>query len=457
MKYLYLLIPSLLLLQATVNAKETAELTVTGIRVNAFPGFDPGGAATLANSNSRLIAKAYFHYTSGGFVPYDSNTYKYGTNRGGFTDIQNPNNDELISFDESYTYLYNAQASAYQSRIRRTQVFDSYDKVVKLTYGGFTASATWKDTARYLYEYDAVTKKMNKSDYQIWYGGLWSDHGESYIVYDANNNIIALNSDSRNIDFVYDTKNNLLSMTDQVWDHLASKLVNSERKTYTYVANSSNMETYTLEKWDANSSAWTKNQNWIYKYGSADVDEAIEQAWNGSAWANTARNLYTYDAQNNRLTDTRQVWDAGSSTFVNATLTNYTYNSYNQATKIITTSWNAASSSWAHTAQDEEMHFYYEYYAPTGIDNITANGAELKLFPIPAATELNIVMNGATGTNAVAAIYDAKGSVVMQWAEPMTDTRYAKTVDMSALPTGNYILQVNCGMGNINKQFVIAR
>ncbi len=454
MRQLYFLIPALVLSQVIAHAKGTADAFATGIYVNgAFPHFN-GQSSVLANSNSRLIAKTYLKYSNSKFVAVDSNTYTYSAGRGGFTDIEQPNDDQLLSFDESYTYAFNIAASAYDNLTHRTQAFDSYEKVTRLTYGNWRSTG-WKDTARYVYEYNSANHKMSKSNYQIWYGGFWSDHGESIINYDNNNNITSMNSANYTVDFVYDNNNNLLTMTDEVWDHASSSLVKNERKNYTYTG--TNIATYQLEKWDASAAKWTNSEYWTYTYTGNDVKDAVKQTWNGGTWVNALRNTYTYDNNHNRLTETRESWDAGSGSFVNALLTSYTYNSYNQATVITTSSWDNNNSAWIHTAADEEMHFYYEYYAPTIVNNFNGTDAmELKLYPVPARDNISITFNTNSAASFNIALFDTKGSILQQWHDNSTG-QYTKSIDVSSLPAGNYFVSIKGEAGHITKQFSIVR
>ena len=76
---------------------------------------------------------------------------------------------------------------------------------------------------------------------------------------------------------------------------------------------------------------------------------------------------------------------------------------------------------------------------------VSANGNnQLEAFPNPFENNLNLVINSAINTNAQIEIIDVQGKMVYQNTIRLTQgfNSYSMT-DLSALPNGTYIIQVN--------------
>ena len=105
MKNIYSCLLALLVLPSVALAKST------GISVpNIFPHYGSGSAGNVVGSNqSRIIAQTYLVFDGSAFVPVDSITYSYSFGRGGQLSTDDFN-DNFVSFDESYTYLFNMES-----------------------------------------------------------------------------------------------------------------------------------------------------------------------------------------------------------------------------------------------------------------------------------------------------------------------------------------------------------
>lgn len=434
MRHLYLLLTALLLVPTGSYAKGTgSSQSTSGVFVGGlFPHFNPNaGSATIT---SRLLSKTYTKYNKG-FIPVDSTNYIYSTGRGGFTRIDDPNNDESINFDESYTYLYNPSAGLYDNRLHRQQQFDGNDKVTMLTYRVWKLSnAAWKDSSRYVYTYSADGKQMTSNVLQQWIQGGWNNSVPSILTYDTKNNVTQVSSVGYTASFTYDPDDNLTSLTDQVWDAGSSSLIYNTRKSYTYTTGK--VATYKLEKWSAQTSGWVNIENWVYTYIGNNVETITEQHWNG-AWVNYAKREYTYDGNNNKLSENIQIWDAGSSAYINSKRKTFEYNSYNQPTLITNYTWDNVSA-WVFALNDEQLRLYYGYYSPTIVANTSKS--ESSLYPVPAVDKINLQIRWNTPQAFSISIIDMRGVVVRQWQESAT-MNYAKELNVSDMPAGNYVLR----------------
>src|SRR5437868_4160661 len=79
---------------------------------------------------------------------------------------------------------------------------------------------------------------------------------------------------------------------------------------------------------------------------TAKVDTVVTEKWNGTAWVNDSKIIYTYDANCLATSMLFQDWNSTTSTWVNSLLTTNTYNSNNQVSQALTQSWNTTTSSW---------------------------------------------------------------------------------------------------------------
>lgn len=437
MRHLYFFIGALLLSHNGVVAKGTGSSQSTaGVFVGGlFPHFNSNAAA--ATVTSRLLAKTYTRYNSG-FIPVDSTNYIYSTGRGGFTRIDQPNNDESINFDESYTYLYNPSAGIYDNRLHRLQTFDINDKVTMLTYRIWKISnGIWKDSARYVYTYSPDGKQMTSNILQQWVQGGWNNSVPSVLSYDTKNNVTQVSSVGYKASFTYDTDNNLTSLTDQIWDGSSSSLIFNTRKSYVYTTDK--VAAYTLEKWNSSLSGWVNVEHWDYTYTGTNVETITEQQWNG-VWVNYAKRIFTYDGNDNKLSETIQLWDASSSSYINSKRKVFEYNSYNQPTLITDYTWDNISS-WGYTQGDEQLRLYYGYYAPTIVSK-TSKNAVSSIYPLPAYDKATLQIRWNEPQSFKVVIADIKGTIVRQWDEAET-LDFKKEINVSDLPSGNYILNAS--------------
>src|SRR5947207_13541691 len=79
---------------------------------------------------------------------------------------------------------------------------------------------------------------------------------------------------------------------------------------------------------------------------TAKVDTVVTQKWNGTAWVDTSRAVYTYNADCQLTNLLLQDWDATSQTWVNSFQTNFTYISGNYLSESISQTWNKNTSTW---------------------------------------------------------------------------------------------------------------
>lgn len=448
MKKIHVLIPALLFLCLHVQAGSGPQEGVTGVTITGgmFPHFTSQSSGKPIH-NSRLKAKVFLKFLQNSFTPVDSTYYIYNGERGGETLKEEPNNDQNILFDESYTYIYNPLIGKYDNRLYRLQQFDADNKVWSLTYKNWRKSVgEWKDSARYSYLYANGT--MVSSIYEISFGGFWSKHVESALSYDANNNVTEMNSTAYVAKFVYDNNNNLITMVDSQISPNGTWVLN-ERKNYSYLNN--NVSVYTLEKWDPAIASWVNTSRWEYSYSGGNVAITTESFWDGSKWTNMSRHLYQYDGNNNKIEDIGQDWNVAANSFVNTKKQKWTYNIYNQPERIISETWNG--SAWMYADNDEEIRFYYEYYFPTSINHLAAEN-NIIVYPYAAVNNININVNWDIPQSATIMIYDMKGSLAKQWQQERA-ADFKISIPVSDFGAGSYIVQVIGENSRLSSRFVV--
>ena len=215
MKNIYSLLIAALVISSQAGGK------TTGVSVpNIFPHYgsgSSGGAGQSPGSQySRITGVTYLEYNGFAMVPVDSTTYAYSFGRGGELSDDDLN-DNFVSFDESWTYLYNPSLAGYRNQFRRKQIFSPTNKVMKYTCETWRVSTDeWKDSARYLYTYNNDQTKLEYTMFQIHHNGNWLDHVEYDNIYDPMGRVSGMHTTAYKMDFEYDAANNITERADQV-------------------------------------------------------------------------------------------------------------------------------------------------------------------------------------------------------------------------------------------------
>lgn len=429
MKRFYFLLPAILFFLSSTG--QPAATNVTAVSVGGFFPHFSIQLAPPADTASRLVYKVHSKYVNGVRRQIDSVRYSYNSNdRGGATKKEEPNNDENILFDESYTYVYNTVTNSFDNLLRRRQTFNADNKISTLLYSEWKAGQ-YADSTQYIYTYTGSL--MTESDLKK-YGGLqWSTVNLSLLNYDANKNVVYMDATSYKARFSYDQNNNIISVTDSMWKPAGGWNYN-EKKIYTY--NGKDVKTYTLQKWDAATNKWANSKYWEYTYSGQDLNVAVEHNWNGSGWVVAARNIYSYDNAHNKVYDVRQTWTGNI--YVNLKRESWTYNSFNQPLFIFTETW--SGSAWAKTNDDEEFRFEYAAYFPTSLKNVYSDHA-VSVYPNPSSSNVNIDVNWPESQAFTACIYDMTGKVVIKWSEN-EQKAYHGSISVADLPAGTYFLKL---------------
>ena len=243
------------------------------------------------------------------------------------------------SYQEFYSYNSNNLRSEYigqqwdgtawVNNFRYTLIYNSNDDVTEHIYYNWDG-VVWVNSFRYLYSYDSNNNNTMQI-YQSWDGAMWQDNSRYLITYNSNNNYdnyiyqywngTAWENNSK-YSYTYDSNNNITLFLSESWNGTA--WVNSSRYSYTYDSNN-NLTLNLYQQWNGTTSAWdnysrnintfqgdlqtqSRYQTWVsgawqdqyfylYIYDSTDLHLLIEfifQTWDGTAWVNNSRTLYTW-------------------------------------------------------------------------------------------------------------------------------------------------------------------
>lgn len=90
----------------------------------------------------------------------------------------------------------------------------------------------------------------------------------------------------------------------------------------------------------------------------------------------------------------------------------------------------------------------------TGIDQLTAP-TDIKIYPVPANDVLNITINQLAADTRILEVYDMMGKAVLQ--EKLKENTAAVSLNVDALPNGNYLLRIIGDYSQHTARFSISR
>jgi hypothetical protein len=163
---------------------------------------------------------------------------------------------------------------------------------------------------------------------------------------------------------VLDKRFLLSDQTYQNWDGAA--WANSSKYLYSYDSRDNQVQ-YTYQTW--NGTIWVNNSRYSFIFDANDNEtEYISQSWSGSAWVNSYKYTSTYDQNNNLVEQVGQNWTGGVWTNSNRYLT--TYNSFNKITQETYQTWSggtwANNTRYIYTYDSNRNMTQYEYQTWNG-------------------------------------------------------------------------------------------
>ncbi|RYE23689.1 MAG: T9SS type A sorting domain-containing protein [Sphingobacteriales bacterium] len=403
----------------------------------------------------RMVAESYYKYDAlnSVFAFIDSSEYTYSGAHTGDA-VNTPRYDTRMVYKPFYNTPTIMKATHYSA------TFDQYDNRSSLTINQWNwIDHTWDNDTLISGDLDRNNRPRTDTVYAwnkdlgIYFPSLawsygWFNNGllaayASYLHFDTGwerlNNVAYL--------YYYDQQQNLIE-----WNLFVSadRYGANDKHTYAYNSNNQLLRDSSFD-WEktlvSNSGRWVRRNLVYYTYnGSGFCSEQLVCKWQKYKvmYDTIGRYDYSYDF-NNDLSETIFYAYKGNGVFEEENRYQYTNNAYHQRTSTSTQTWNG--STWEITAKDIWRYYYYAPYFPTGIAQ-QPQASCIKLYPNPAGNILYV-------DGAVQACYitNVQGRVVMQ----VTDNSEHKSIDVSALPAGNYVFTVSTGNITEHHKFTILR
>ncbi len=440
----------------------------------------------LTGYSSKVFDGSSFQYE-------DSSVYTYTGTRSstiaGYT-----NNFPLAQYDNILNRRFHTGGTGWMSRTRYIQTFDVNDNVLSLEIQSWNnTTGKWIDSLKTLFTYTAAkdTASVTKLYYNLPFNTF--DTGSIYThTYDANGDRVLTIVSIRPGNITYNSQKNIYTYNGahQLTDDLGyacfgptQPWVNYTHNSYIY---SGNQVTFTAsQRWNIPLNAWADSQRTFFHYNALQkTDTIVDQYYDDATakWTDRLKRVFTYT--NDEKPDTREVhfydtlakqwlfsqyikytYTNGNNTLVliktgegtELDLENYSqvhieYNSSNLTTHFWGEQWNDIGGFWDAT----KWRKYYFHYADSnlGIAKTNAIAGSLNLYPVPANDILHINANWNIPQPFTAIIYNITGHRVMQWSEA-PQQNYNTDISISALPAGNYTLQLQGNSGAITKKFVV--
>lgn len=424
----------------------------TGMRPVSQPTLSTARTTALA---SRLIASARRFHDGTDFVLTDSSLYVFSGGRGG--DL----NSDFIKYDKLSTY--DLSSGSLQHKLHTAQTFDAAGNLTeeKGQYWN-VSSASFVNTYLFSYTSTAFGKEATRL-MQLWNGSAWENVSNSISSYTPTKNL----------------SEGLL----QKWD--GSTWINSLYEIYTYTA-SDKVGTHTYKTWNNALARWDTSAYIVNIYdasGNLVLESGLSRNVATGILQNSYRTTYAYDAAGHQTSKTILNWDSFSSSWKNgpawvfeyndkgnqtesillsgggrdtAEHMLYTYNSYDQLLTEAREHWDKTTQSWIVTKEgaDYLSNYYYEEYTNSVKETIPA--AAVLLYPVPAQNVLQLAVQLSSTESFTLSLTDLQGRVVQTRVIAAT-AQLNETINVSALPAGNYLLQLKGDRGaSLVRQVTVA-
>lgn len=431
--------------------------------MKTFNGHTQAKTTALA---SRLVAVASLTYLpdSADFVIMDTAHVTYSGERGGDLNSMYLKFDDGISWSDTGTGL--------QPSEQYHQTFDVNDNILTslseswngsawvnnwgtlFTYDGNNNTTTeieiewngsnWDSSYKYSYSYD-VNNRLIAEIGQAWNGSNWENDYSFNITFDLNGNPIVTtlsewngtiwDSSSKNIS-TYNGNNLITLLRHQEWNGTAWE--DNMQVATTYDMNNIVL-TVTQQSW--NGTAWVNTNMQTNTITNNDIVNEIYQMWQNNGWVNMFNVVKTYDGNDNLITETNQIYSVNA--FENFSRITRAYNSFNQVTSEKDDSW--VNNTWAPEDGDFWGRYYYEDYNTTGINNIATAG-NFNVYPVPANNHIKVDMAWEEAQPFTVSILDMQGRLIRNFSEKAMKN-YSKSIDVSQLPAGNYLIKLTTTTG----------
>jgi hypothetical protein len=399
---------------------------------------------------SRLIAMSTWNYDGTAMIPSDSTRLTYTGENGWDHNLA----DWKYTSGKSWDYDGSNYGDAYM--VART--FDGSNRVVGILGQVYDGSNWLPDEIE---KYTFNTAGFVETNVWASYNGTGWDSSRS--------------------DFTYDAQGHTIEQIISDWDDMTSAWVKSMR--FINIFNGAGLlESEITLSWNAGSSQWDSSYKTMTTYqgnkeatflsqqytsgvwedsykrtstfdGAGNIIQTEGKNWQGSSWVNSGRTTNTYNSTNDLITEQLESYQGGAYVFIQEL--SYTYNSFKQKLTETRKGWDMTSSKFVFDNGSYILYSYYEEFN-NGINKQDLLNGDMKVYPVPAATQLNVSVRWNKMQAATLVLYDVKGRLVKQAKLPAAlNADYL--FDISSLPSGIYVVKALGTDGHISQTVNITR
>jgi hypothetical protein len=372
---------------------------------------------TINLSGQKIQTMLIENYTSGNFVNSFLTTSSY---------------DGSGYLTNTLTQEWDAISSSFKdkSRIVYSNNSDGTPSVAtNQTWNG----SIWNNVSRTTYTYysDGTEKVVTT---QTWNGSAFIDFARTTYTYNASKQILTsiseifsgiwMNSTQQANTY---TSGYLSYNLSQTWDFIGSIWKNSTQTNYTN--NSGGNPTLEVKQvWDG--IAWVNSQRTTDTYnGSGKLLTEIVENYTAGNFVNYSKEINTYNGSSNLTQSVFQLWNTGSTSFVDDSRSSYLYNPNGTVSQVTSEDWNG--SAWVYT-----QRITFTYSGPTSISE-TIKDADFTIYPNPAYNIITI-KSSASISGSTYSITDQTGKMMLK-GKLMDETT---SVDITALKNGIYFIKI---------------
>lgn len=271
----------------------------------------------------------------------------------------------------------------------------------------------WENASRFTYTYNAQGQ-TTALQFENWQEGNWQPHWRDT--------------------YTYDTNPYLTELFTEVWNPEASLWENSTKMTYTNDPNGNPLQSIN-QQWNEN--AWVNSQKVVSIFNDLNQQTtALTQNWNDAwVWENAGQSQYTYE-QNQLVGTLFQNWQAATSNWIDNNRGQYTYNPDETMAQYIIQMWQ--NNQW--------VNFQKAIYAYNSLGIVENPLPEIGLFPNPSHDSIRLVLPNKQSLSSIR-MTDLQGRVITMQTQ-------LETIDISGLPNGLYLLQLDLGGQTVSKKFL---
>jgi len=380
---------------------------------------------------------------------------------------------EEFRLDSSYSWQWDADVKQWKLNGKIIFALDGNGNIVShvsLNWNG----VLWENQTRYFFEYDLQNNVIH-SMWQNWNSTSWINLYRTDYSYDVNNYIkneitekwngIGWENSSKT-DFVYENNQYLKTRVTSSWSN--GTWISITRQINSYDANYDNISSLN-QHWDSD---WKNQDQYQFTYDSNhDVMTELSMRWVNETWVDFYRSEWIWNSNRKPLLIQRERFDG---TEWNLTTNDiYTYNlpeKYTHLSQWFTNNqwvndnqelfeYNSNQNLLSEVIQDwdedqwlneDSIHVYYSN--STAIKELTVKFPGIEIYPNPAISTISINLESLDNTDhPVFQIFSNSG---MKLTGSGTLTQQIKTIDVSWLPAGSYVVLINSRKGPIARNFI---